>query len=193
MNCYKCDKNFNLNQLNKLKCGCLFCDQCLEDILNEYTSGYIILNPYEKAHIAKIDCFCGAEFDYDDIISHYKNIIDDDKNNAEERLLNYINSVCFICGEAVKEDNVDIKENKTMRFKKQNNKEKGLNYSDLEHVVCGGCFDKNFKKRKKNENKNSVINYNDGSIFCKICQQKHYLLGKYLGNENNVCAACSII
>ena len=191
--CNKCKKIFNLDQINKLKCRCLYCDQCLEEILIKFTNGNIILNSYEKVNMKKLNCSCGAKFDYDDIINHYKNIENADKKDAKERLINYINSYCFICGVKVKKQNEIIKDNRKIRIKKQNDEGNGLNYLDIEHVACIECFDKNFRNGKKDESKNSAINYKDGSVFCKICQGKHYLLDKYLGNETNVCSSCNII
>ena len=170
--CSECKGNFNRKNLNNLKCKCLLCDKCLEDMILHVTNGLKILNSYEKRNLVNVTCSsCGNHFSYDDAIEHLKDIKEKDKQNAINRMSNYVNTLCLICGDLVrqkdkikesylseteKEDveeeeetitnkNKDnyktIKNYKKIRVRKENEIGKGINYLDIEHVICINCYE----------------------------------------------------
>ena len=169
--CSKCKGNFDKKNLNHLKCKCLLCDKCLEDMILNMTSGLKILNSYEKRNLANVKCStCGNNFSYEDAIEHLKDIKEKDNQNAINRMSNYINTLCLICGDLVREkdkikesylseeekdegeeeetiqnknkDNYKtIKNYKKIRVRKENEIGKGINYLDIEHVICFNCYE----------------------------------------------------
>ena len=164
--CSKCQNFFTKKNLNNLKCKCLLCDKCLNDIIIKITDGKKILNIYEKNILNKMKCsICGYSFSYEDAIDHLKDIKQSDKNNAIKRMGEYASTLCLICAEKVREknDNVSISNNneekneeekekekyneikkyKIIKLKKEGERNKGIDYIDCEHVICFECFEKN--------------------------------------------------
>lgn len=164
--CSKCQNFFTKKNLNNLKCKCLLCDKCLNDIIIKITDGKKILNIYEKNILNKMKCsICGYHFSYEDAIDHLKDIKQSDKNNAIKRMAEYASTLCLICAEKVREknDNISISNNneekneeekekekyneikkyKIIKLKKEGERNKGIDYIDCEHVICFECFEKN--------------------------------------------------
>ena len=164
--CSKCKNFFTKRNLNNLKCKCLLCDNCLDEMIIQTTNGKKILNVYEKNHLNKMSCsVCGGSFSYEDAIDHLKNIKQSDKDNAIKRMAEYAITLCLICGEKVrekyendendtnnniekeeekeKEKYTEIKKYKKIKLKREGERNKGIDYIDTEHVICFDCFEKN--------------------------------------------------
>ena len=170
--CSKCKGIFDKKNLNNLKCKCLLCDKCLEDMILNITNGLKILNAFEKKNLGSIICSsCGNNFSYEDAIDHLKDIKEKDKQNAINRMSNFIKTKCLVCGDLVRQsDNINqynsnihnekeegeekdknkkkenfksIKNYKIIRIRKENEKGKGIDYMDIDHVICNNCYEKN--------------------------------------------------
>ena len=221
--CSKCKNFFTKKNLNNLKCKCLLCDKCLNEMIIQTTKGKKILNVYEKNNLYKMSCpICGLLFSYDDAIEHLKEIKQSDKDNAIKRMMEYASTLCLICGEKVRKKNInnnnlkndtddmydgddkekekekekykEIKKYKIIKIKKEGEKNKGIDYIDIEHVICFDCFEKNKISNvvdissdydEDTPNKKYFINFSEGNCFCRICYKKHILLDK-----NSKDAAC---
>ena len=246
--CSNCKKNFDKKNLNNLKCKCLLCDKCLEEIILNITKEKKILNSYEKKDLGAIKCIsCQGDFSYEDAIEHFKDIKDQDRKNAINRMNKYVNTLCLVCGVQVRknEDNnfsdinnneerneennnkrkekyIEIKKYKKVRVRKENDKGKGIDYSDDEHVVCIDCYEKNKIRNllnsnisiskendKKNEEKSEnesdsseddnkniknkyYIDIEEGECFCIICNKKHFLIDKNIKNGGCCTSGCII-
>ena len=96
--------------------------------------------------------------------------------------------------EKEKEKYKEIKKYKIIKIKKEGEKNKGIDYIDIEHVICFDCFEKNKISNvvdissdydEDTPNKKYFINFSEGNCFCRICYKKHILLDK-----NSKDAAC---
>ena len=216
--CSKCKQHFDKKNLNNLKCKCLLCDKCLENMILELTNGLKILNSYEKKNLGEKNCSsCGGHFIYEDSIEHLKDIKEKDKENAIKRMCDYVNTICLVCGdkvrkkqeindsnsknnnkEQIEDDNNkeknneiyrDIKNYKKIKIRRENERRKGIDYLDIDHVICINCYEKmksNYfddeniietendspkKKRKKTNHNNSISSNNED----KSKKNKYYI------------------
>lgn len=184
--CSKCKGNFDKKNLNNLKCKCLLCDKCLEEMILYITGGLKILNSFEKRNLKKAVCTsCGGDFSYEDALEHLKDIKEKDRKNAINRMKNYIYTKCLVCGndvrknenideflrdnfEETEEDNninqknkyIEIKKFKRIKIRKESDKGKGIDYLDNEHVICYECYEKMIIHPNINFSKGSVNNIN---------------------------------
>ena len=243
--CSSCKKNFDKKNLNNLKCKCLLCDKCLEEIILKITKGLKILNSYEKKNLGNITCsICSGNFSFEDAIEHLKDIKEKDKDNAIKRMNEYVNTLCLVCGEKVRQfkensinNNCSIKENneennsknktkeifkeiknyKKLKIRKENDKGKGIDYSDNEHVICINCYEKikynSYSKNddsldnsniKGSQNKNNNIkninmknkyyaDFDEGECFCYICNKRHFLIDKKTKDGGCFTSGCIMI
>ena len=245
--CSKCKGNFDKKNLNNLKCKCLLCDKCLEEMILDITGGLKILNSYEKRNLQKTLCTsCGGDFSYEDALEHLKDIKEKDRKNAINRMKNYISTKCLICGTEVRknentdeflrdnsdeteEDNnnnqknkyIELKKYRKIKIRKENDKRKGIDYLDIEHVVCYECYEKNMihsnisyskgsvnnngKRDKEESNSGSsddednkfkrgeyYVDFEEGECFCLICSKKHFLIDKSVRNGGCCSSGCII-
>jgi hypothetical protein len=96
--CIECNKNLPDANLFKLKCGCVYCNECLDIKIDEATDGKKILCKLEKKKSKKIDCKCGRLFDLDDAVNVFKEKIDKKYfDNCKKRLEHYVEIHCMIC------------------------------------------------------------------------------------------------
>ena len=245
--CSKCKGNFDKKNLNNLKCKCLLCDKCLEEMILDITGGLKILNSFEKRNLQKTSCTsCEGDFSYEDALEHLKDIKEKDRKNAINRMKNYISTKCLICGNEVRkndnndeflrdnseeteEDNninqknkyIEIKKYKKIKIRKENDKRKGIDYLDIEHVICYECYEKNMihsnisyskgsvnkngeKDKEENDSGSSedndnkykrgeyYIDFEEGECFCFICNKKHYLIDKSVRNGGCCSSGCNI-
>ena len=245
--CSKCKGNFDKKNLNNLKCKCLLCDKCLEEMILDITGGLKILNSYEKRNLQKTLCTsCGGDFSYEDALEHLKDIKEKDRKNAINRMKNYISTKCLICGTEVRknentdeflrdnsdeteEDNnnnqknkyIELKKYRKIKIRKENDKRKGIDYLDIEHVICYECYEKNMinsnisyskgsvnnngKRDKEESNSGSsddednkfkrgeyYVDFEEGECFCLICSKKHFLIDKSVRNGGCCSSGCII-
>ena len=243
--CSKCKGNFDKKNLNNLKCKCLLCDKCLEETILDITGGLKILNSYEKRNLQKTLCTsCEGDFSYEDALEHLKDIKEKDRKNAINRMKNYISTKCLICGtevrknenfdeflrdnsEETEEDNnnnqknkyIELKKFRKLKIRKENDKRKGIDYLDIEHVICYECYEKNmihsnisYSKGSVNNNKDKeddglgssddednkykrgeyYVDFEEGECFCSICNKKHYLIDKSVRNGGCCSSGCNI-
>ena len=252
--CSKCEKTFAKKNLNNIKCKCLLCDKCLEDMILKVTKGLKILNAYEKKDLEKIKCsYCKMNFSYEDAIDNLKDIKEIDRENAIKRMNNYVNTLCLVCGDKIRQmiennsndnnSNVDsnnkkkndeeenkykntgmykdIKNYKRLKIRKENEKQKGIDYLDDDHFICINCYDKyknlnkvsdnsslNSKKNKdmkttknnshnpdienKIKNNKYYVDFDDGECFCYICNKKHYFIDRKANDEGCFSSGCNI-
>lgn len=179
--CFRCFEIFEKDKINKLKCRCQLCDNCLEKLLKENIKKKVCLNKYELNTIVRTKCLCQNEVDLVNLMELSKNKpTEKDKKEAEERLLKVIKKRCCLC--------------------KENNEYKIFEFKILDgppHFKCINCHEKELKsdenmKNKSFDNKN-IINNNDiatndieskdttiknknvikKNFFCKICFEEH--------------------
>jgi hypothetical protein len=162
-NCIECNKNFPDGNLFKLKCGCVYCNECLDIKIDEASEGKKILCKFEKKKVKKIDCKCGRIFDLDDAVNVFKEKIDKKYfDNCKKRLEHYVEIHCMICSKQLfKEEKkkgeksvfVQNTNFKTVDIKKENNE--GIEFVNKPHKICIDCFNKEFKKiqNEKKEDK----------------------------------------
>ena len=91
------------------------------------------------------------------------------------------------------DNNIDLEKGKfedlkikfrTIKLKKENASGKGLNYSDIDHIICEKCYYETISKKKvnydsdddlenpntKKQQKNNVL-----KIYCNICKKTHLM------------------
>ena len=214
--CNLCKKNKDNGELINFKCGCLFCQDCLEQTVFKLTNGLKYLNPIEKKEIESTKCNCGKIFDIDEALKHVKCNKNDIKESSN-RLRQYINTLCLTCNRELRaEDNLDhskyidindqIKYRK-IKIKKNNKNERANNveYMEIDHLICEQCYMKYFQSKSgkiefeeddnnedEHSNNDNIVDYENRTINCGICCRKHDLDPK-LFNEGGCCTGCSII
>lgn len=179
--CFRCFAIFEKDKINKLKCRCQLCENCLEKLLKENIKKKVCLNKYELNTIARTKCLCQNEVDLLNLMELSKNKpTEKDKKDAEDRLLKVIKKRCCLCEE--------------------NNEFKIFEFKILEgppHFKCINCHEKELKsdenKRNKTFDNKNTINNNDiltnefesndttmkdktvikKKFFCKICFEEH--------------------
>ena len=205
-------KKENTENLFDLKCGCCFCEECIESIMLKITNGIKVLNPLEKKNIKENEykCICDNQLDLDTILKHIKYNQNDEKE-ASERLKTYINTLCMICTCQLREqDSINEKKYinnktkfKTIKLKKniRNERANGIEYMEIEHLICEKCYLKHLKNQKfeaeeeegeeeedeNEEGDKKVIDLETGKIFCGICCRSHELDPKFM-NEGGCCS-----
>jgi hypothetical protein len=187
--CFKCYEIFDKENINKLKCMCQLCDNCLEKLLKENIKDKVYLNKYELNTINKTKCLCENEVDLLNLMELSKNKpTEKDKRKAEERLTKELKKRCCLCKE---KDPLKI-------FKIEI-------INGPQHYICLECSDKLNNEEniqdiqnieKKNEIKNDLSD-NDSNdtalkdknvtkkiIDCQICFEKHIFIED--NNSENV-------
>ena len=187
--CFKCYEIFDKENINKLKCLCQLCDNCLEKLLKENIKDKVYLNKYELNTINKTKCLCENEVDLLNLMELSKNKpTEKDIRRAEERLIKELKKRCCLCKE---KDPLKI-------FKIEIT-------NGPQHYICLKCNDKLNNEEniqdiqnieKKNEIKNDLSDYNSNDtaikdknvtkkiIDCQICFEKHIFIED--NNSENV-------
>ena len=127
-----CDKCGQLqkDKIIKKTCRCKRCINCAKKEVK-----YIFLNKFEKENIYKnklIKCECGKDEKEVDYLSEILNLIDEEEKKileteAKQRIKDYYNKYCMICGEEIN----------------KNNNNKCEKYENIEHYICEKCNKKN--------------------------------------------------
>ena len=187
--CFKCYEIFDKENINKLKCMCQLCDNCLEKLLKENTKDKVYLNKYELNTLTRTKCLCENEVDLENLMELSKNKpTEKDIKKAQNRLLKVLEKKsCCVCQES----------DPSQLFKL--NIENGPS-----HIMCLNCYNKLYKNDKKDnlqiieKNKNEINNDNSSvyesndtaikvtnstkkTFFCKICYEQHSIIVE----ENN--------
>ena len=153
--CFLCNEKFEKKTAFVLNCGCIFCKECIQNLISEKTNGKIILNEYEKKK-EKIIINCPK---CNTNISNYNNLIKKSfdiekyKNEAEERLKNQIQIQCCICSSNEVNFTSDIL----------------VNSINVTHALCKNCK-YNLDKRLKNDKKT----YSQTQFNCIFCNEQHF-------------------
>ena len=211
--CVQCKEKKDVSEIVELNCKCIYCQDCLEDLINSMTNGLKYLNPIEKRQLDDKKCKCGKLLDIEEILKHIKHTSQDEKDSAQ-RLKKYINTLCLICNKELREEEdfnsknyKNISKYKTIKLKKNTNvgneRAYNIDYMEIEHLMCEQCYAKNFKANAKVEieeneeedeneyDKNKAVDLEKGTINCGICCRTHNLDSKLL-NEGGCCTACYI-
>ena len=211
--CLICQKT---NNILISECGCKFCEDCLYEIFLSITNNRVILNGYEKSQLSNNNndkCpLCEKKINL-----HYLVLLFEEKgrnfefeyNEAKIRMKNYCKTMCFDCQKKFSnEKSLEVSHNsqklilqiKVMinnhcfKDSKRNygdgiEEENGIDYSDVDHIVCLECYKKNRNKRVKRIND---VEYK--VIFCNICGIRHYSNMKEWDkwDRNEICCKCLI-
>ena len=188
---FKGDKNLDLNiTFIKLKCGCIFCSECIENTIKELTGGLGYLLECEiPKHKSEFECACKKRYSYKDIQEFVEN--DEDLiEEAKKRMNDYIKRDCMICMKDL------IHEEKIKKIKMR----KDTFIPD--HFMCKACYNKCFKQAKitdtteedgeeenedetkdmpkdngsedsKPKNNKKLVKVDEQKVYCTICSAWH--------------------
>ena len=191
-NCEKFKGEKNLDQnltFIKLKCGCVFCSECIENTIKELTDGLGYLLECEiPKHKSEFECSCKKRYSYKDI----KEFVENDEDLMEEakkRMNEYIKRDCMICMKDL------IHEDKIKKIKMR----KDTLIPD--HFMCKECYNKCFKQAKitdteedgeeenedetkdmakdngsedsKPKNNKKLVKIDEQKVYCTICSAWH--------------------
>ena len=205
--CDYCEKEDD--KIHELKCGCFFCEDCLKEKTLELTKGLKALNAYEKKQLHNTTCECGKKFDIEEGLKIIpKN--SKDKNDALERLKNYVNTLCLICTKELRkkddqedENYNDINEEvkyKMVKMRKNNQYEgEAKEIYEGNHYICLDCYNKYLKEKielseddedDEEDNKNDFVDFENDNIECSICCRRHPF--RITRNENCCADGCII-
>lgn len=201
------------NELQQLQCHCVYCNNCLNTKHDKATNNWKVLNVYEKRTLPDIECNCGRRFNRDEAKQLRKDITDNDNEQAQNRLREYINTLCMFC--CKKLNNISQSKATTshiVKLQPENGKDKGIEFLDIPHHICNTCYtdkvwlggnkeetatdeDENEKEEetkgkgvdKRSKQKSSQQNKD----MCKICYKKHVIIGK--NNNVSCCGAGCVI
>ena len=212
--CDKCKDKNDDKDYYVFKCGCTFCEECIESFVLSLTGGIKYLNPFELKEFDSVKCLCGKQFDFEDAIKHVKSSQNDMKESSM-RLKNYINTLCLLCTKQLRDEDKrspnqfrSITKYKIIKLKKnmKNERSNNVDYMEIEHLICEPCYKKNFKGKsfddideEENEEdeqdervmKDKYVDLEKGKIKCEICCRTHDLDPKF-SNEGECCSACDI-
>jgi len=153
--CFLCNEKFEKKTAFILNCSCIFCKECIQNLILEKTNGKIILNEYEKKK-EKIIINCPK---CNNNISNYNNLIkklfdiEKYKNEAEERLKNQIQIQCCVCSSNDVNFSFDLLVNKI----------------NVTHSLCKKCKF-NLDERLKIDQKRSY----QTQFNCLFCNEQHF-------------------
>ena len=205
--CIYCKENNESVEIFGLKCGCTLCQNCIEKLVGNMTNGLKYLNPMEKHEFDGSQCpICKKHFDFEEALKHIK-YNNEDMKDSSLRLKRYINTLCFACCRELRREDLtaskyisnDDAKYKKIKIKKNNKNERanGIDYMEIEHIICEDCYNKYFKGAKiemydeENENEQAkVVDLEKGTILCNICCREHNLDPKFL-EDGGCCNDCS--
>ena len=188
------------------------------ELLENVTNKQIILNGYEKFQSYNNDenkCpICEQNLNSQNLVILLKEKgrnFEVEYGEAKIRMRNYIKTICFLCGKKFDNDkSLEVSHNARrdlfslsvminkhcIKDSKKNidnivniEKEKDIDYSDTNHVICLSCYKKNKGvKVKKIENLQYKV------LNCNICGIRHYISEKEWDkwNKHEVCCKCYI-
>ena len=194
--CDYCEKEEE--KMIPLKCGCVYCEDCLKKKVLEITKGLKVLNDYEKNQIRNTKCTCEKNFDLEEGLKILpKNITD--KKQSLERLQNYVNTLCLICTMELRNkkertgeySNVnDEVKYKTIKMRKNENQGEEKDIFESDHLICERCYKLYLQPKielseeeEDEDNRNDFVDFENELIKCSICCRKH----KYKDTKDGGC------
>ena len=104
-------------------------------------------------------------------------------------MIDYVQTLCMLCCKEVakvtregdKRTVSQVEKYKVVRIQQENGNNKGIEYSDVPHVICLSCYEKekeneNINKAKEKKKKVMVIEDKKLVMTCKICRKKHNII-----------------
>lgn len=191
-NCYS-----KKQKLYSLSCSCQFCQECLLIILRKATNNKIILNSYESKLLPRLSCVCKGSFTYSEVMQCFSNILfEEEKLMAKNRLIQLVLRTCLVCLQDIFIGNSSKKDFRKLKLVEQ--KIKGRDFIDSEHVICSHCFvkiDNQIYEKIENRNNQRVYVYKEvKNVHCNICNILHSIDKTVWNKKNNsiCCNKCSI-
>ena len=187
--CFACNQKFDIKELKTMKCLCRYCPNCLSSKIKTSTKELKVLNRYELTTFPRELCECGKEFDSQEAIQLLGEDISEESVKAAERMIDYVQTLCMLCCKEVakvtregdKRTVSQVEKYKVVRIQQENGNNKGIEYSDVPHVICLSCYEKekeneNINKAKEKKKKVMVIEDKKLVMTCKICRKKHNII-----------------
>ena len=208
--CSSCKKN--ANNTVKMECGCIYCNDCFQNLLRKATKEKMFLNGYERRsddNIEKIDCKCGNKFNIEEALKIYVPK-EEEVKQAENRMIRYTQILCYSClKELAKYDSTKnsfkmLEKFVIVKIKKENAPDYKIEYYDGAHIICIRCFKKEKKIKidfdenndRNEEFKENEIGNNDNNknkyqkINCNICNKFHLKISDNYNDDNDEGKCC---
>ena len=188
--CAKCEATAKESNLLKLPCGCSYCEDCFDKIIEQITNGFGMLLDCEcTLYKTSFECACKKKYKYKDICNYYEKD-EEDIEQAKVRMYEYITRLCMIClKDLLREGDI-----KRVKMRKDTNV--------MEHFMCVKCYKSCFQEinetnneeaeeeeneddtkdmpkdtqsstKKSKPKKKKVINKEEQKVFCSICSTWH--------------------
>ena len=157
------DINFSTKLAITFQCGCIFCSDCVRNLILEQSKNRIILNKFEEKN-EPINFICkNCKKEKLNLNNEIKNLfnIKKLKNLLNERLINLMNKNCCFCG-------------------KNKNFECNFNIKEKKHNLCAECKN-NLDKQLKFNAKRSY----QTTFHCVFCDEEHIYNNLFNNNNNN--------
>ena len=187
--CLKCRIIFQDNNHFKMDCGCKFCYDCINKIIEKSEKNFLSTYQPEK-------CNCGI-LDINKVIDKRftEAELNKYKEEAYQRLTKFWNQYCMICAKESKKNNDQNKEDNLLEIEiKKEQGERAVQVDNQNHKICKKCAilegNKLIKQHKKDE---------DICLECKLCHKSHlirYNIFKQIINKSKkekISCTCSII
>ena len=187
--CLKCRIIFQDNNHFKMDCGCKFCYDCINKIIEKSEKNFLSTYQPEK-------CNCGI-LDINKVIDKRftEAELNKYKEEAYQRLTKFWNQYCMICAKESKKNNDQNKEDNLLEIEiKKEQGERAVQVDNQNHKICKKCAilegNKLIKQHKKDE---------DICLECKLCHKSHlikYNIFKqliYKSKKEKISCTCSII
>lgn len=199
--CFSCNQKMDKKELKIMKCLCRYCETCILQKIAKATQNLKVINRYEIAHFEKFYCECNKEFDSNEAVRLLNEDISKETDEAKKRMTKYVSTLCMACcKELVKYEEKDGKmipsplgKYSIIKIKQENDKNRGIDYLDIPHLICSECALKERKKQEEKLNnkkatKGKSKNEEPNSIICKICRKKHYIgKGEEIKGDDGKC------
>ena len=198
--CGQCGKACSSNDIITMKCGCMFCRDCLMANLQAATNGEMLQNKFERNYGEKFGCICKNVFDPDEAFKLLKIDPEPYRVSAQNRMNQYVGIFCIICGMQVLDgvDDMMVNTNRTndnyFRFKivkpesvKQNTNGENLSQRTMSQRSGRNSIPPNIPPQNVESGQNSG-QYNEISycphIMCAGCIEKDLQRDSCVNDDN---------
>ncbi len=187
--CLKCRILFQDNNHFKMDCGCKFCYDCINKIIENSEKNFLSTYQPEK-------CNCDI-LDINKVINKRFTEAESNKYKEEayQRLTKFWNQYCMICAKESKKNNDQNKGDNLLEIEiKKEEGERAVQVDNQNHKICKNCANLEGNKLIKQNKKDDDI-----SLECKLCHKSHlirYNIFKQVINKSkkeNISCTCSII